>query len=138
MSLSLLAIPSDSVTTTALVILPISILDMLLPVPSASIVLFVNVVVEEAVTSPPVAAIVIEPSPGVIVILSPAVSVATAGPDVPPISSSPFASIATAANVSVPESCVIITDLSAKDVAPVPPLATANVADNPAAVPDVF
>jgi len=40
--------------------------------------------------------------------------------------------------VSVPVSCVIITDLSAKDVAPVPPLATVNVADSPAAVPDVF
>ena len=68
----------------------------------------------------------------------PAVSVATAGPDVPPISSSPFASIATAANVSVPESCVIITDLSAKDVAPVPPLATVNVEDNPPAVPETL
>ena len=109
-----------------------------MPVPSASIVLFVNVVVEEAVTSPPAAAISIEPSPGVIVMFEPAVSVATAGPDVPPISSSPLASIATEDKVSVPESCVITTALSVIDVAPVPPLATANVADSPAAVPDVF
>ena len=79
-SLSLLAMPSDSVTTTALVIFPISILDMLLPVPSASIVLFVKVVVEEAVTSPPDAAIVIPPSAFVIVMFDPAVNVPTAGP----------------------------------------------------------
>ena len=84
------------------------------------------------------AAIVIAPSAFVIVMLEPAVSVPTAGPDVPPISSSPFPSICAAANVSVPLSCEIITDLSSKAVAPVPPLATANVEDNPAAVPDVF
>ncbi len=38
--------------------------------------------------------------------------------------------------MSVPESCVIITDLSAKDVAPVPPLATVNVLERPAALPE--
>ena len=65
----------------------------------------------------------------------PAVSVATAGPLVPPINNSPFASIAAAANVSVPLSCVIITDLSAKEVAFVPPDDTANVDDNPLALP---
>ena len=42
--------------------------------------------------------------------------------------------MATAAKVSVPESCVIITALSANAVAPVPPFDTGNVLDKVAAV----
>ena len=59
--------------------------------------------------------------------LVPAVSVATAGPDVPPINNCPFVDIVAAESVSVPESCVMITALSAKDVALVPPFATGSV-----------
>jgi hypothetical protein len=80
----------------------------------------------------------IEPSPFVIEMLVPAVSVATAGPLEPPIKTLPLVVIVAAATVSVPESCVISTALSAREVAPVPPLATVKVADNPAAVPEVF
>ena len=68
--------------------------------------------------------IVIEPSEFVIEIFVPAVKVAAAGPDVPPINNAPFVVIGSAIKVSVPLSCVMITDLSAKDVAPVPPCAT--------------
>ena len=76
---------------------------------------------------PLAAAIVIAPSAFVIVTLLPCVRVATAGPLVPPISSCPLVDIAAAATVSVPESCVINTALSAKDVAFVPPLLTGTV-----------
>ena len=72
-------------------------------------------------------AIVIPPSALVMVTLVPAVRVDTAGPEVPPISSCPLVDIATAAKVSSPESCVIITALSANAVAFVPPLATGSV-----------
>ena len=85
-------------------------------------------------------AIVIPPSALVIVTFDPAVKVETVGPFTPPIKSCPFVDIATAANVSVPESWVIITDLSAKDVALVPPLLTGTVSDKvlPAAVTVIF
>ena len=72
-------------------------------------------------------AILIPPSLLVIVIFEPALNVATAGPLVPPINNWPLVSITAAANVSVPLPCVIITPLSLKLVAPVPPLPTANV-----------
>ena len=48
----------------------------------------------------------------------------TVGPEEPPTTMEPFVVRASADNVSVPESCDIITALSAKDVAPVPPFAT--------------
>jgi hypothetical protein len=66
---------------------------------------------------PPVDAIVIEPAPLVMVTFDPAVSVVRVKPVPLPISSAPFAGVL---------------------VSPVPPLATARVADNPAAVPVVF
>ena len=80
-------------------------------------------------------AIVILPSPFVMVILLPAVSVAAAGPEEPPIISCPLVVSATEPTVSVPVSCDINTALSVNDVAPVPPLATARVADRPVALP---
>jgi hypothetical protein len=71
------------------------------------------------VTVPPefVAAIVIPPAEFVIVTLLPAVKVARVNPEPLPISSAPFAGVV---------------------VKPVPPEATARVADKPAAVPVVF
>ena len=69
----------------------------------------------------------IAPSAFVIVILLPAVSVSTAGPLLPPISNDPSVVIAAAASVSVPLSCVMITALSVKEVALVPPFETGTV-----------
>jgi hypothetical protein len=71
------------------------------------------------VTVPPefVAAIVIPPAEFVMVTLLPAVKVARVNPEPLPISSAPFAGVV---------------------VRPVPPEATARVADRPAAVPVVF
>ena len=71
--------------------------------------------------------IVIPPSSLLIDIFEPAVKVATVGPLVPPIKSSPFASITAEDNLSVPDACDIITALSEKDVAPVPPSPTESV-----------
>ena len=81
----------------------------------------------------PVTARVIAPSPFVIVIFEPAVKVATAGPELPPIKIWPEEVIAAAATVSVPESWVIRTALSANELALVPPLATGNVPETPVA-----
>ena len=82
------------------------------------------------------AAIEILPSPLVMVTLLPAVSVAAAGPEEPPMIICPLDVSATEPTASVPVSCDISTALSVKDVAPVPPLATASVADRPAALPE--
>ena len=80
---------------------------------------------------PPAAAIVIEPSPFSIVILVPAVRVDTAGPEAPPINNSPEPSICTPLNVSVPESCDIMTALFATEDIPVPPFDTGKVPVTP-------